>query len=399
MKLAPLLFLYFAQGLPFGFQATALPLLLRERGASLEIIGFAGLLALPWLGKPLWAPLVDRTGNARFGRRKSWIVPMQLALCLCALLAAQVDDLRVLALIVLFMNLFAATQDIAVDALAVSRLSPAQLGIGNAIQVVGYKLGMLTGGGLLVWASARIGWEGLFYAMAGLMLAVLLLTLTLRENPDDTSHIERPVPFRALLQRLKAALKQPSAAAVILIVLSYKSGETLADHMWKPLLLARGFRSSDIGLWAGTFGMAASIAGSGLAAFVVRKLSIPRALLWASAFRVLGMAGEWWVSSAQRVSADSVVFVTCLEHLAGGALTTVLFALMMRHTDRQIGATHFTLLASLEVLGKAPFGPISGFMAQRLSYESVFLTATALSVAFVFLVQGMRPKLEDAPTA
>ena len=39
--------------------------------------------------------------------------------------------------------------------------------------------------------------------------------------------------------------------------------------------------------------------------------------------------------------------MTCVEHLLGGALTTVLFALMMRHTDREIGATHYTLLAEL----------------------------------------------------
>ncbi len=393
MKLAPLLGLYFAQGLPFGFQATALPLLLRERGASLETIGFAGVLALPWLCKPLWAPLVDRHGSARFGRRKSWIVPMQLLLASSALIAAHVDNLWLLALLVLLMNLFAATQDIAVDALAVSTLKESQLGFGNAIQVVGYKLGMLTGGGLLVWASSRIGWSGLFYAMAALMLVILLWTLTVSEKADDGRKLEEPVPFRELRARLKQALKQPSTAALILIVLSYKCGETLADHMWKPLLLDRGFAASDIGLWSGTFGMVASVVGSGAAAFVVRKVSIPRALVWVSALRAAGVAGEWWISSAPGIDATSVIAVTCLEHLAGGALTTVLFALMMQHTDRQIGATHFTLLASLEVLGKMPFGALSGVIAQRLGYETLFATATALCVAFAFLAQGMRPRL------
>ncbi|HOG13146.1 MAG TPA: hypothetical protein PLR47_09110, partial [Smithellaceae bacterium] len=59
-KTALLFMLYLSQGLPFGFQATALPALLRERGLSLAAIGFAGALAAPWLLKPLWAPLVDR---------------------------------------------------------------------------------------------------------------------------------------------------------------------------------------------------------------------------------------------------------------------------------------------------------------------------------------------------
>ena len=176
-KLGPLLALYFAQGLPFGFQATALPLLLRERGVPLQAIGFASLLAAPWMAKPLWAPLVDRYGSVRFGRRKSWIVPMQVGLIGCALAAARAPSEVALAAIILVMNLFAATQDIAVDALAVSWLEPHELGPGNAVQVVGYKLGMLTGGGLLVWQSARIGWDGLFYAMAGLLALVLALSV------------------------------------------------------------------------------------------------------------------------------------------------------------------------------------------------------------------------------
>jgi PAT family beta-lactamase induction signal transducer AmpG len=69
-KLATLLTLYFAQGLPFGFQATALPLMLRERGVSLQAIGFASVLATPWLAKALWAPWVDRYGSRRCSPRR-----------------------------------------------------------------------------------------------------------------------------------------------------------------------------------------------------------------------------------------------------------------------------------------------------------------------------------------
>jgi PAT family beta-lactamase induction signal transducer AmpG len=48
-KLGWLSVLYFVQGLPFGLQATALPVYLRTRGVSVTAIGFLGLLALPWL--------------------------------------------------------------------------------------------------------------------------------------------------------------------------------------------------------------------------------------------------------------------------------------------------------------------------------------------------------------
>lgn len=418
-KLAALLALYFAQGLPFGFQATALPLLLRERGVSLEAIGFASLLSLPWLAKALWAPLVDRYGSARFGRRKSWIVPMQAGLVLAALLAARADDMRTLASLILLMNLFAATQDIAVDALALSVLSPSQLGPANAIQVVGYKLGMLTGGGLLVWASARIGWNGLFFAIALLMGVVLLIALGVREpassaGPDPKSepgappdtrpeHASEPgheqvsltpeLRFRAIARQLRDALRSPATLALMLIVVSYKSGEALADGMWKPMLLDRGFSVAQIGLWAGTFGMTFSLLGSTASGFVARRVPLARALVAIALLRALGVAGEWWISHTPDASAASVIAVTCVEHLFGGAITTILFALMMRHTVRAIGATHYTLLASLEVLGKLPLTAVSGIVAARFGYEALFAMGTGLCLGFSALARALERRL------
>ena len=70
--------LYLAQGLPYGCFTQALPALMRARGISLEEIGLTSLLALPWALKFLWAPLVDRVGSRRFGRRRTWIVPLQV---------------------------------------------------------------------------------------------------------------------------------------------------------------------------------------------------------------------------------------------------------------------------------------------------------------------------------
>lgn len=393
-KLALLSVLYFAQGLPFGFQATAFPLLLRERGASLQAVGFSGLLAAPWLAKALWAPLLDRFGSVRFGRRKSWIVPLQLGLAGLCVAAAHTRDLKTLAVLILALNFLAATQDIAVDALAIAWLEQGQLGPANAIQVVGYKLGMLTGGGLLVWASARIGWNGLFYAMALLMVGVFALSLAIREQEGRTAEAER-LSFRVLLLRLQAALRQPETAALIAIVMTYKTGEAMADAMWKPLLLDRGFSSAEIGLWAGTFGMLASLFGSSAAGALARRMALSRALLWTASLRALGIAGEWWVAGSSVVSANQVVLVTCVEHFLGGALTTVLFALMMRHTDREIGGTHYTLLASLEAWGKVPLAGLSGIIAQRLGYSSLFAAATFLCLAFTWLARHVQRRLSQ----
>jgi MFS family permease len=394
-KLLPLLFLYFSEGLPFGFQATALPLILRERGVSLQAIGAAGLLAAPWLGKALWAPLVDRYGSECFGRRKSWIVPMQAALAACAFIAARAERPIELFALVFLMNFFAATLDIAVDALAVSWLDEDELGPGNALQVVGYKLGMLTGGGLLVWASGTLGWNGLFNAMGAMLLAVLGMSILMREPPSAPSE-EAPlarVSFGELGRRLRDAWQQPAAAALISVVMTYKLGETLADAMWKPMLFDRGFASADIGLWNGTFGMLASLLGTTASGWLVRRYSLSRALFWIAVFRAAGVAGLWWASVLSQPSAASIITLTCLEHVFAGAITTVLFAFMMHHTDRAIGGTHYTLLASLEVWGKAPIGALSGVIASALGYPALFGISTALCIAFALWVRVVRTRL------
>jgi hypothetical protein len=163
--------------------------------------------------------------------------------------------------------------------------------------------------------------------------------------------------------------------------------------MWKPMLFDRGFPSAQIGLWTGSFGMAASLLGSAAAGVLVRRAALPAALFWTALLRGAGVAGEWWISALPQPSPAAVIGVTCVEHLLGGAITTVLFALMMRHTDHEIGATHFSLLAGVEVWGKLPLGALSGVLAARLGYEAVFAAATGLSIAFALVARALRSRL------
>jgi MFS transporter, PAT family, beta-lactamase induction signal transducer AmpG len=387
--------LYFVQGLPFGFQATALPVYLRSAGMSLEGVGLATALALPWSLKPFWAPLIDRFGHARVGRRKSWILPLQALLALTCFAAATVEPREGLAPLlglVLVMNLLAATMDIAVDGFAVDALATHELGHGNIAQVVGYKAGMLTGGGLLVWASATIGWSGLFIAMAGLVLLSLLVTLSWNENAivlqPATPETATPAPprrTREIFAALRRAVANSGALWLILFVGTYKLGESMADTMFKPFLVDAGYREGQIGLWVGTWGMLCSIVGSVGGGLLARRLPLLQAVGWCAVARAATVAGEWWLTQVDP-SPHRVLAVTCAEHLFGGALTTAMFAYMMSRVDRRIGATHYTLLAAVEVWGKLPAAWLSGFVAARASYATLFALATVLSVAFLGLL-------------
>lgn len=431
-RLALLGVLYFAQGLPFGFQSKALPVLLREGGASLTAISFASALSLPWLLKWLWAPLVDRFGSERFGRRKSWIVPLQALLalaCVGAALGARSESLGSVLVMVGLMNLLAATQDIATDGLAVDALSPRELGLGNAGQVVGYKLGMLTSGGLLVALVGDLGFQAVFLAMGALCVLVLLLVLPTREaalrrraptpapvepaplaswspssaawvlpeaSPEAPAIAPTPRSLREVVREVWAALRQPGLGWALAFIATYKTGESLIDVMFKPFLVDAGFTRVELGLWSGTWGMGASIVGSLAGGLLASRLPRLTAVGLCALLRLGPLLFQWWLAARGAPTEGEVITVILAEEFLGGALTTSMFAFMMGLVDRRVGATHYTVLAALEVAGKSPATWLAGPLAQTLGYAPLFALGCALSAGFLALWLPVRHEQERA---
>ncbi len=371
-------------------QATALPVLLRQQGTSLAAIGLAGALALPWMLKIVFAPFVDARWSARIGRRRSWILPLQLGLAIACTAAAFVDPSRSLVplLALLFvMNLFAATMDVAVDGLAIDLLRADELGPGNAAQVVGFKLGMITTGGLLLAAVGTIGWRGLFASAAGIVALVFVVTLRWRE--PEASEQAAPTRIGEVVRALVKTARRPGAGWLFAFIATYKLGESAADAMFKPFLVDSGFDDAQIGLWVGTYGMIASLIGSLAGGFAARRTSVLNAVAGLALLRAAPMAGQCALA-LWGATGSGVIAVTLGEHFAGGAVTTAMFAFMMSQVDRRIGATHYTALATVEVLGKTPASLLSGVLTGWLGYAGVFGTAAGLSVAFLGLLVPLR---------
>lgn len=400
-KLALLSALYLAQGLPFGFQATALPIYLRERGLSLTAVGFAGALSLPWVLKALWAPLVDRYHSPALGRRRSWLLPLLVSLvAACGLTALVHEHLPALLSMIFVLNLLAATQDIAVDGLAVDLLGEGELGLGNAAQVCGYKVGMIAGGGTLVLISSRLGWgwTGVFLCMGLVTALVLLIVLRWREPPpvprDPQEETAPPATLRGVLTTLRAAIARREGLWLLVFIGSYRAGESLVDAMFKPFLFDAGFTREQLAEWLGIWGMAASFAGSLAGGVLASRVRVWDVVFWAALARCLPLALQADLAGDVRVgplSEQAVVAVTCVEHFASGVLTTSLFAFMMSRVDRTIGASHYTLLASLEVLGKSPGAWASGALCERLGYGPLFSLGALSSLLLVAPLLALRP--------
>ena len=130
-KLTWVAILYFAEGFPFGLLFDAFPVYFRSHGVSLTDIGLISLAGLPWTLKFFWAPAVDL-----WGRRKSWIVVCQMLLALdlglLLFLEPAQGDWTLWALLVA-LAVFAATQDIAIDAYSIELLNEEEMGPANAL--------------------------------------------------------------------------------------------------------------------------------------------------------------------------------------------------------------------------------------------------------------------------
>lgn len=392
-KIGVLTVLYAAQGLPFGFQSNALPLYLGELNLSYTQIGLARALALPWALKALWAPLVDR-----YGSRKVWILGAQLLLTLTCIVAAffPLSETTLVPFLgcVLLMNLFAATQDIAVDGLAVDLLARHELGAGNAAQVVGYKVGILTGGSLLVALSAAWGWASLFWSMAALCVLAMATVMFVPDRHHGPAEAPKDrVSWSELLTRFKSIVTRPGARWLLLAVATYKLGETLADAMFGVWLTrVHQLPKAQVALWLGGWGMAASVIGSLLGGLLATRVPLVRAVFIAACLRLIPLVAQWAaVAGLFGISRETVIPLTMAEHCFGGLLTTTMFALMMASVDRNIGATNFTLLASIEVAGKALPGLLSGVFVDTIGFSRTFGVAVALSGFFLFICRRLSP--------
>lgn len=384
-KLGLLATLYFSQGLPFGFFTQALPAVMRQQGISLAAIGLSTLLVLPWGLKFLWAPLVDRSGDARGGRRRRWLLPLQLvgaAVLLALSWADPSQSLTWLLVGVLLTNLLAATQDIATDGLAVDLLEHHERGLGNGVQVAGYRVGMIVGGAALLVAFERLGWAWTFTCAAGLMLLATIPVALFREPPRPVE----PAAARAgVVEALHRFVGDRGLRRWLLVLAVYKAGDYLGTSMLRPFFIDRGLGLADIGMVLGAAGFTAGLLGALLGGAAVGRLGRRRALLVFGTLQALSVASyALFVQTAGPWLYAPVIF----EHLATGMATATLFTMMMDRCRPEYAATDYTLQASVVVLASSLAAALGGTTAQVLGYGPNFVLGGVLGLVAVLVAWG-----------
>ena len=385
--------LYCAQGLPSGLLAHALPTLMRQYGVDLAMIGLLKLLALPWVLKVLWAPWIDRWSPLPLGHRRGWILPMQLLvvalLALMAWLPPQVlfdTYLWPLLAVLLLLNLASATQDVATDGLAVRLLPASWRGLGNSLQVGGYKIGMIVSGSLLLVVVDDWGWRWTLLGLAGLVAVMTLPILRFPEarllkEPDRSHESAGPT---ILWRHYRGFLAQPGMFAWLLVVLTFKLGDSLGSPMIKPMLVDQEWSLEAVGTLT-LVASCAGIAGALLAGLAYKWLGSYRALLLFGGLQAVGIAGLALVPQASTFMVSALVV---FEQVADGMSTVVLFAVMMGHCRPGYEGADFTFQAGIQVVLAGLVGALSGVSAKVLGYEGHFMVAAGLGLVMLVWVVG-----------
>ncbi|CRK27038.1 hypothetical protein BN1708_004260 [Verticillium longisporum] len=336
-----LVLLYFLQGIPMGLAGGSVPFLMKDHMSYSEI-GIFSLASYPYSLKLFWSPIIDAVWSPSFGRRKSWILPIQMLSGIGMLwLGSTVENMMATTGKPggptvwtftgwwFFLVLMCATQDIAVDGWALTLLTPGNVSYASTAQTVG-----LTAGHFMSY------------------------TVFLAFNSDGIWDV---------YQIMWGVLKLKNIQTIIVVHLIAKIGFQANDAVTNLKLIDKGFGQENmaltvlidfpfeivLGYYAGNWSQRYTPMRLWCWAFVGRLAAAVLAQITVAIFPAGGVTGLY-------------MLVVIAEHIWSTFTNTVMFvavsAFHARVSDPAIGGTYMTLLATVCNLG----GTFPRFFVLRL---------------------------------
>nr|QFR37047.1 MFS transporter [Cyberlindnera americana] len=390
-----LIVLYLLQGIPVGLGFGSIPFLLKSKLSYSQVATFS-LASYPYSLKLLWSPVVDAIYNKRLGRRKSWIIPIQLisgstliflGMGMDQLLENPEENLVKITWTFFFLVFLCATQDIAVDGWALTILSPGSLSYASTAQTIGLNTGyFLSFTVFLAFNSSGFSNKYLrsipqdygvlslntylkFWGFIYILITIFLIFFvheepqhlrSLKKSDTITNTTNKPKntldSLKQVYHSMFQVLKLSNIQAFILVHLISKIGFQANEGATNLKLLEKGFAREDLAITVLIDFPFEIIFG-----YYVAKWSSGKNSLNPWMFGYLGRLAAAalatvvvWSFPTNGVTTPYFIFVI-LQHLLGSFMSTIQFvsvnAFHTQISDPLIGGTYMTTLNTISNLG------------------------------------------------
>ncbi len=383
----------FSSGLPMTLVSSTLQAWFANAGLSVWITSALSLVSLPYLYRFLWSPLLDRYSLLPLGKRRSWMLSMQILLAVGFHVLTWFSpntSPMLMAGIALFLAICSATQDATIDAHRTEYLPKSLYGLGASLAVFGYRMAMLIGGGVALIMAEYYGWIATYRVMSMLMIVGMCATIWSPEPPNpQATHTKLAVfmgPIRDLLSR-------PDIVTMAGFILLFKLGEaftTSTSGIIMPFLIqGLGFSLATIGYVNKIWGVVAIIAGGLIGGFILIHCALYRALL---IFGVLQAATNmiFIVLASSGKELSLLILAVISDNFAAGMGTTAIVALLMRFVNQRFTATQFSILVGIAGLPRVFSGPIGALLQTHYGWVGLYSISSLLALAFIPFLYRLR---------
>ena len=374
---------YFAQGIPMGLLHIALPAWLAVEGVSAsQIAAFLGVIMLPWAFKLLVGPLMDHFEYLPMGKRRPWVLGAQLGMVFSLLALVLIDDpvgqIGLLTAIGFVINAFTASQDVAVDGMAIDLVPLEEEGRLNAFMSFGKTIGWaltsaLTGTMLVVYGMPATAIVCSLFAAA-----IFVYLFMVRERHSErlfpwtageaSPKNEPPPAFRQVFSDLNHILW--SRASIIIMIIMFFDGIVGGyGRALMPIAAIQvfGFTTPQWSDLNAIMGIVGAVIALGLGPFIDRfgAKSIMGLTIFLTGLHAFTLAGtqEMW-------SNDTYVLVMMsLWILLLPVIMVCALALAMSICSHAESATQFAIYMSVSNLGATAGSFFYGAVADVTSWQ------------------------------
>jgi PAT family beta-lactamase induction signal transducer AmpG len=395
-KVAVMLLLGFASGLPFFLSGNTLAYWLRDAGTALSAIGFMSWVGLAYSLKFLWAPIIDRVDApiaGRLGRRRGWMLVSQLIVGIALLgmsvvgLSAGLVTIGILALILAFSS---ATQDIVVDAWRIEAASDGdELGLLSSAYQLGYRVAILVTEAVILIIANHFGWPFSYGVMAVLMTVGIVATMLAMEPRRSVAEARAGAAAAPLttVRGLADAIVSPfteffrahgSLAILMLAMISfYQLPDYISGPMYNPYYHDLGLSKDVVGAVRASIGTIATVVGIAAGGFSAVRFGYFWTLVAGVIIKstvIANFAALAWIGP------DATLFsaVMFVDNFGIGFAGVALVTYMSTLTSAGYTATQYALLSSTYTyIGKFTKG-FSGVMVEHFAVGRTLLDGYAL---------------------